>query len=131
MAGKGPPPGDIKSYRLAEGPHFDGDIPEPPEGLMPASVVAWNTWFRAWYSWFWTPDDVPALRQLILLYDQFERGEHRLATEIRLQSEVWGITPKGQLANRWAPMGATEPVKLDASSDQVAAQRAKRDRKLA
>lgn len=132
MAPRGFPPGDIKHYSIAGGERFEGDVPPCPDGLMPASVVAWDTWFAAWFSWFWSPDDVPALRQVIRLYDQVERGEFQRSAELRMQLEAFGITPKGQLTNRWAPMGATEPVKLEGESgDELAAKRGQRDRKLA
>src|SRR3990167_7664509 len=78
-----------------------GEIPPAPEGLMPASVVAWDTWMRAWWAAHWTPDDLPALRQLIRLYDQVERGEFQRAGEVRLSMDNYGITPKGQQDRRW------------------------------
>lgn len=131
MAGKGFAPKDIKAYAVAEGDRYEHETPDPPTGLMPASVAAWETWFDSWFSWFWTPSDIPALRQVIRLYDQVEREQWQRASELRLQMEAFGITPKGQLERRWAPMGATEPVKADTGDDQLAVQRAKRDRMLA
>jgi hypothetical protein len=78
-----------------------GDVPEPPDGLLAASVTAWSTWFGAWWASFWFPEDLPALRQVIRLYDQVERGEFQRANELRLQMDSYGITPKGQKENRW------------------------------
>jgi hypothetical protein len=69
--------------------------------LMPASVVAWETWFVAWFAAFWTEDDLPGLRQLVRIYDQVERGEFQRASELRLQMDTYGITPKGQQDRRW------------------------------
>lgn len=69
---------------------------------MPASVTAWRTWFAAWFASHWAVDDLPALRQLIRLYDQVERGEFQRAGELRLQMDTYGITPKGQQDRRWA-----------------------------
>jgi len=68
---------------------------------MPASLEAWSTWFAAWFAAFWSPVDVPGLRQLIRLYDQVERGEFQRAGELRLQMDTYGITPKGQQDRRW------------------------------
>jgi len=68
---------------------------------MPASVDAWNTWLKAWWAAHWSPDDLPALRQLIRLYDQFERGEFQRAGELRMGMDNYGISPKGQQDRRW------------------------------
>lgn len=78
-----------------------GEQPAPPDGLMPESVKAWQTWFAAWFASHWTHDDLPALRQLVRLYDQVERGEFQRAGELRLQMDTYGITPKGQQDRRW------------------------------
>lgn len=110
MAGRGRPPkedrvnahalqrGDIK---VADHPCWAGEVPEVPEGVMPATAEAWRVWFSAWFSAHWTPDDVPGLRQLIRLYDQVERGEFQRAGELRIQMDTYGITPKGQQDRRW------------------------------
>lgn len=78
-----------------------GTVPSAPKGLMPASAEAWRTWMGAWFAAHWTPDDVPGLRQVIRLYDQLERGEFQRASELRLQMDTYGITPKGQQDRRW------------------------------
>ena len=78
-----------------------GDIPPAPDGLMPASLEAWSTWLSSWFASFWTPSDLPGLRQLVRLYDQVERGEFQRASELRLQMDTYGITPKGQQDRRW------------------------------
>jgi hypothetical protein len=64
----------------------------------------------AWYSAFWTPDDLPALRTMILLYDQVMRGEYQRHPELRLNLDTWGVTPKGQQDRRWAPPLEEEPA---------------------
>jgi hypothetical protein len=56
---------------------------------------------NAWFAAHWTPSDLPGLRQLIRLYDQVERGEFQRASELRLQMDTYGITPKGQQDRRW------------------------------
>ena len=86
-----------------------GPVPDPPEGLMPASQTAWTTWMQSWVAAHWTPTDLPALRQLIRLYDQVERGEFQRMTELRLGMDTYGITPKGQQDRRWtAPKAEAE-----------------------
>jgi hypothetical protein len=114
MAGKGPPP--KTSRRRANAPER-GDwvptegtgwqhgpkVPPMPAGLMPRSRKAWRTWFRSWFASHWTPADLPALEQVIRLYDQVERGEYQRATELRMMMDTYGITPKGQQDRRWKP----------------------------
>lgn len=78
-----------------------GDIPKAPTGLLKESRTAWDTWMHAWFAAFWTPDDLPALRQVIRLYDQVERGEFQRSSELRLVEDTYGITPKGQQDRRW------------------------------
>ena len=80
-----------------------GEIPAPPPKLLKASIEAWSTWMGSWFAYFWTPDDLPGLRQVIRLYDQVERGEFQRAGELRLQMDTYGITPKGQQDRRWRP----------------------------
>jgi hypothetical protein len=78
-----------------------GEVPPPPEGLLPATITAWQTWMGAWFAAHWTPEDVPGLRQLARLYDQLERGEYQRHGEYRLSADTYGITPKGQQDRRW------------------------------
>ena len=113
MAGHGPTP-KVKDQRVGahdpqrgdwvetrvRGWQF-GDVPPPPDGLMPAALEAWSTWFLAWFAAFWTADDLPGLRQVIRLYDQVERGEFQRHNELRLSMDTYGITPKGQQDRRW------------------------------
>lgn len=80
-----------------------GDVPAPPDGMKSESLEAWGVWMGAWYAAFWTPDDLPALRAMVLLYDQVMRGEYQRHAELRLNLDTWGVTPKGQQDRRWAP----------------------------
>lgn len=80
-----------------------GPVPTAPDGLLKASIDAWNTWMGAWWAVHWTPEDLPGLRKLIQLHDQVERGEFQRCTELRLYMDTYGITPKGQQDRRWAP----------------------------
>lgn len=119
MPGRGPvPKADARTrhapqrggFQAAEAECWVGDVPEAPDGLMPASVEAWGVWFGSWFSAFWLPADLPALRQLIRLYDQVERGEFQRAGELRLQMDTYGITPKGQQDRRWSPPAEADGV---------------------
>lgn len=119
MAGRGPQP-KADRVRRAEPVRGDavvataqgwthGDIPPAPDGLMPASVEAWTVWFSSWFASFWTPSDLPGLRQMVRLYDQVERGEFQRASELRLTMDTYGVTPKGQQDRRWKQT-ATDPA---------------------
>jgi hypothetical protein len=57
----------------------------------------------SWFASHWGPEDLPALRQLIRLYDQVERGEFQRHGELRIAMDTFGITPKGQQDRRWQP----------------------------
>lgn len=120
MAGRGPAPkqtgrrtrhvpqrGDWQPTSQQGWQH--GEIPTPPDGLKDATVVAWHTWFAAWFASHWTPDDLPGLRIVIGLYDQVERGEFTRATELRQLMDNYGITPKGQQDRRWQRPKEDEP----------------------
>jgi hypothetical protein len=88
-----------------------GDQPAPPDGLRAESLEAWSVWMGAWYAAFWSAEDLPALRAMVLLYDQVMRGEYQRHAELRLNLDTWGVTPKGQQDRRWAPPLEAEPVK--------------------
>jgi hypothetical protein len=51
----------------------------------------------------WTPDVLPQLRIVALLYDQVERGEYRCATELRYWRDGVGVTFMGTQDRRWSP----------------------------
>lgn len=65
---------------------------------------------EAWYAAFWSPEDLPALRSMVRLYDQTVRGEYQRHPELRLNMDTWGITPKGQQDRRWLPPRKEEQV---------------------
>ena len=92
-----------------------GKRPACPAGMEKATRDAWATWMGAWFAAFWTPADVPGLRQIIRLYNQVELGEFTRANELRLQMDTYGITPKGQQDRRW------KPPKEEPESDQAVA----------
>lgn len=122
MAGRGPAPKQAGrrnhhepqrgEWRNAPGVGWQhGEVPDPPDGLKIESLDAWATWMGAWYAAFWTPEDLPALRGMVLLYDQVMRGEYQRHPELRLNLDTWGVTPKGQQDRRWAPPLEAEPAK--------------------
>jgi hypothetical protein len=111
MAGRGPAPKNDRVRRAdperGEAAAVDGvgwqhgDVPVPPDGLKDASLATWATWMGSWFAAFWSPEDVPGLHIVILLFDQVQRGEYQRATELRLAMDTYGITPKGQQDRRW------------------------------
>ena len=98
-------------WQAAPAPCWEGEQPAAPDGLMPASVTAWETWFSAWFSAFWKPEDLPQIRSMVRLYDQVERGEFQRHPELRLMMDTYGVTPKGRQDRRWAPPLEAEPAK--------------------
>lgn len=96
-----PERGEIQTATAAGWQH--GKVPAPPAGLMPATQQAWKTWMKAWFAAFWSPDDLPGLNHMILLYDQVQRGEFQRSAELRLTMDTYGVTPKGQQDRRWRP----------------------------
>lgn len=92
-----------------------GEIPPPPDGLLATSIEAWNTWFGAWFAAFWTPDDLPGLRQVIRLYDQVERDEFQRSAELRMAMDTWGLSPKGRQTLRWRKAAEAETAQRPSS----------------
>jgi hypothetical protein len=110
MAGRGPAPDPqrVRRGKPARGdwsPSPDGgwqhDLPEPPPGLLSASVTVWEGWFKAWWAGNWTQDDVPQLRLVIRLWDRVHRGDIKRLAELRQLMDSFGLTPKGQMDRRW------------------------------
>lgn len=96
-------------WKPAEGVGWQhGPTPKAPQGLMKASKDAWKTWMGSWIAAHWTPEDLPGLRQLVRLYDQVERGEFQRSSELRLQMDTFGLTPKGRQDRRWKPPAKDE-----------------------
>lgn len=92
----------VHGWTFAEGEGWThGPVPKPPPKLTRAAVDAWSTWMCSWFAWFWGPEDLPGLRQLIRLYDQVERGEFRYHNELRIAMDTYGIARKGQQDRRW------------------------------
>lgn len=66
----------------------------------------------SWFAWFWGPEDVPALRQMVRLYDQVELGEYQRHSELRLVMDAYGVTPKGQRERRWRRQEDAADIKV-------------------
>src|SRR5512137_1657389 len=77
-----------------------GPVPRPPNGLLKASRDAWEVWMASWFAAHWSPEDLPGLETVILLFDQVRRGEYPRVSELRLHMDGYGITPKGQQDRR-------------------------------
>jgi hypothetical protein len=128
MAGTGPAPKENRQNRretptrgewaAAPGSGWQhGDIPKAPPRLTPAGRDAWQTWMTAWFAAYWTPEDLPILRQIAKLYDKAERDEASAAelTQFRQLLDSYGITPKGQQDRRW--QRPKDAPKADASDE--------------
>ena len=122
MAGRGrapKPPGERRNatppargeWRATPGIGWQhGPIPEPPSGLLPASVDAWTTWMRSWFAAYWIPGDLPGLHVMVKLLDLVERGNATRAPELRLWLDTYGASPKGQQDRRWVAPTAERPT---------------------
>jgi hypothetical protein len=138
MAGRGPAPkanrqrktdekkrtrGTWKATKATGWQH--GKLPAPPTGLKPETRSAWKTWFTSWFAAHWSPEDLPGLRVVILLYDQVQRGEYVRAAELRLQMDTYGITPKGQQDRRWRRPPNVDPEAFEGDDDEPAPEKPK------
>lgn len=128
MAGRGPIPKQdgqrrrgappVHGWKQADGVGWQhGSMPPAPYGLTKPAKQAWEVWFASWFAAFWTPEDVPGLRQLVRLYDQVERGEFQRHSELRLAMDTYGITPKGQQDRRWQPPSVDAQPVVDHGMD--------------
>lgn len=116
-----------------------GPIPAPPDGLNADALAAWQTWMQSWFASHWTPDDLPGLVLVALLYSQMRdyhgdpyvekkvRGKDEYAfvlrpnpaTELRQMMDNYGITPKGQQDRRWQAPKDDAPA-VSAATPEVA-----------
>lgn len=97
-------------YKEAPGAKWShGATPDPPEGLDPKTLEAWELWFSSWWSSFWTPADVPALRVIAQEFDQVVKGRQDFA-KVSTSLDRYGITPKGRTDLRWAEPAAAKPA---------------------
>ena len=113
MAGRGPAPKEDRrranepergEWTRAPGSGWRfGEPPSPPRAnhLRQGTKDAWRTWMSSWFAAFWTPEDLPGLRMVAILYDAVERGDLTRSSELRQMMDNYGITPKGQQDRRW------------------------------
>lgn len=109
-------------WQVAPGQSWSGEVPEAPEGLTNESIEAWGIWFGSWMASFWQPEDLPALRRMVKLYDECERLEGagwlegvdasakgrvtRPAIpygELRQLMDRFGLSPAARQRLRWLP----------------------------
>lgn len=108
---------------------WDGPIPDPPEDISPSAQAIWASWFHGWWASFWSEDDVPQLRELLVLWTTALKSGKGLPQAVALLDR-YGITPKGRQDLRWdkpVEAKAEEPV----VNDELAAQRAQRRASIA
>lgn len=94
-----------------------GPTPAPPEGMCKATDDAWARWFSGWWASFWTEGDLPGLRIIALLHNAVANGDTRMASELRLEMDGYGLTPRGRLSLRWAPPKSADPETPAQSTD--------------
>ncbi len=59
------------TWQLAENEGWQhGKVPPCPKGLSQHGQKAWKTWMNSWWACFYTPEDLPGLELLVLLYDK-------------------------------------------------------------
>lgn len=113
-----------------------GRRPSPPRGLGEAAKTAWAVWFDAWFAAFWSPADLPGLRQVARLFDLVDKdlaqlGESKSAAELRQLMAAYGLTPKARQDLRWAPALEVVDGPSVAVPDEVSSAREARKRRLA
>ena len=123
MAGRGPAPDPVRvrhdrpvrgDWRTPDAIGWQhGKVPACPMDVEPATRRAWKTWFGSWIAAFWTPEDVPGLRMLALIYDAVEQGDFTRAPELRMWMDTYGLTPKGQQDRRWRRPDEPKAAKPD------------------
>lgn len=80
-----------------------GPIPELPASLqLGTETYAW--WDHIWRTPMatqWDPGDIPALVELAILRNRLMQGAITVASEVRLRSDQFGLTPEGRQKRRW------------------------------
>ena len=120
------------TWQLAENEGWQhGKVPPCPKGLSQHGQKAWKTWMNSWWACFYTPEDLPGLELLVLLYDKVML-EIIDVSKIMPLLDRYGITPKGKQDLRWAQVPAKLVEEKSVSlQDEIAERRAQRRSNLA
>ena len=77
----------------------------------------------------WVEGDIPALHELAMLRERLMEGKISLASEVRLRSDLFGLTPSGRQSRRWIVSDEDlerAGISLDDQLTDLREQRAKR-----
>ena len=104
----------LKNQRRNRNPKLAGDWVQLPKeahqvpipsiaglGLNKVSQKWWRTIWRAPMATQWNEGDVPALIELAILRQLLMNGQVSVAAEVRLRSDLFGLTPAGRQQRRW------------------------------
>ena len=109
---------------------YQGRIPSVAGlGLNRNSQVWWRKIWRSPMATQWNEGDVPALNELAMLRKRLMDGQLSVASEVRLRSDQFCLTPAGRQGRRW--MVSDEDleragISLDDQLTNLREQRAKR-----
>jgi hypothetical protein len=71
------------------------------------AVYTWQAWWGSPMAHMWDEGDWPGLQRLIVMID----GGKENASEVRLQEDRFGLSPKGRQGLRWAlPVDEVKPA---------------------
>ena len=103
-----------KNQRRNRNPKLAGDWVQLPkegyQGRIPSvaglrlnrdSQRWWRKIWRSPMATQWNEGDVPALKELAMLRERLMDGKISVAAEVRLRSDLFGLTPAGRQARRW------------------------------
>ena len=81
---------------------YQGPIPSVAGlGLSKAAQKWWRTIWRSPMATQWAESDIPALLELAILRERLMDGKISVAPEVRLRSDLFGLTPAGRQSRRW------------------------------
>jgi hypothetical protein len=82
---------------------YQGPIPTLPKklGLDKDTHAWWKTIWRSPMATQWTDEDVSALIELAILRERLLDGKISVAAEVRLRTDLFGLTPAGRQQRRW------------------------------
>jgi hypothetical protein len=109
---------------------YRGPIPSTADlGLSREAQQWWRTIWRSPMATQWIEADVPALIELAILRDRLREGQISLAAEVRLRSDLFGLTPAGRQQRRWV-ITEKDAERAGFVNDQVADLREKRAQRV-